>query len=249
MFETIKQLLCKFLKIPPEPRDPFGEPGSVRVFRASRKYYHYKLLAWGVSSVASLLGAIFLCVMIGVLMSVGNKDVSKIAGELAIISILAVGGALFKSAAAFFIVRLDYEMRWYKLSDRSLRIREGVFTVKEMTMTFANIQNIGVSQGPIQRLFSIYDLKVDSAGGGGGVVKTGSTEPQDSSAPHIACFRGIDNPDEIMGLMRERMKHAQDTGLGHPDEEETPSQSKAESLRLALAEAKALRLALESAAA
>ena len=50
----------------------------------------------------------------------------------------------------FALVRLDYELRWYIVTDRSLRIREGVTSLRESTMTFANIQHIAVRQGPLQ---------------------------------------------------------------------------------------------------
>ena len=43
---------------------------------------------------------------------------------------------------ALALVRLDFEKRWYLVTDRSLRVREGVVNVREMTIMFANIQNI-----------------------------------------------------------------------------------------------------------
>jgi membrane protein YdbS with pleckstrin-like domain len=66
--------------------------------------------------------------------------------------------ALFRLA----MVRLDFEKRWYVVTDRSFRVREGVVFVREMTVTFANIQNISISQGPIQRAVGIADLRVDT---------------------------------------------------------------------------------------
>lgn len=260
MFETLRLLLCKLLRIPPEPSDPMGDVRSVRVFRASISYYHYKLLGWVISSLLGLLGAIAICAFFAFLMAGMTKTGGGIpiaAIELSIAAVFIVGGAIFKAAVGFLLVRLDYEMRWYKLSDRSLRIREGVFTVKEMTMTFLNIQNIEISQGPIQRLFGISDLKVESAGGGA-AMPSANGGMQEASAPHIACFRGVDNPKEIMELMRARLKEVQDAGLGHPEDEHAaqaePSAqphdtgARREILERTLSEAKALRAALELAA-
>jgi uncharacterized membrane protein YdbT with pleckstrin-like domain len=253
MFEAIKLLLCQILRIPPEPHDPMGDVGSVRVFRAAKSYYRYKLLGWVLGSLAGVVGAIVLCAVISAaLFSHQSKAPLSINILLeAVAAIVIVGGVLFKVATGYFLVRLDYEMRWYKLSDRSLRIREGIFTVKEMTMTFANIQNISIVQGPLQRLFGISDLKVDSAGGGA-VIQSHAAGQQDASAPHIAYFRGVDNPTEIMALMRERLKGVQDTGLGHPEDAHAPGMSASEDriavLRQALLEASALRKALELAA-
>lgn len=39
----------------------------------------------------------------------------------------------------YTLARLDYELRWCIVTDRSLRIREGIASVRESTMTFANI--------------------------------------------------------------------------------------------------------------
>ncbi len=264
MFETVKNALCKLLRIPPEPTDPMGDVASLLVFRASVNYYRYKLLAWLLKSLAGLLLAIAVSAFIAFQIASakparGGLDFVSVL-EMTLLAFLLVAGALFKAAASFFLVRLDYEMRWYKLSDRSLRIREGLATVKEMTMTFANIQNISIDQGPLQRLFGIADLKVDSAGGGGALQAAKAAGQQDSSsAPHVAYFRGVDNPEEILAIMRQRLKHCQDAGLGHPEDEQAavqappaPAAASPERLELykgMLIEARGLRAALERAAA
>ena len=82
-----------------------------------------------------------------------------------------VGGLIFyvfQLPATFVLEKLDYEMRWYMVTDISLRIRHGIWKVNESTMSFANIQQVEVSQGPLQRLLGLADVKVQSAGGGGG---------------------------------------------------------------------------------
>src|SRR5688572_17949530 len=70
-----------------------------------------------------------------------------------------------------------------------------------MTMTFANVQNITVSQVPLERLFGISDVKVDSAGGGSGSGSHGCA----GSNLHVATFRGDDIPEEIRDLMLLRL--------------------------------------------
>jgi uncharacterized membrane protein YdbT with pleckstrin-like domain len=106
-------------------------------------------------------------------------------------------------------------MRWYKVTDRSLRIRAGVWNVHEMTMTFANVQNITISQGPLERLFGISDVKVDTAGGGGSSGSHGNAEGLNL---HVATFRGVDNPEEIRDLMLQRLRRLRDAGLGDLDD-------------------------------
>jgi uncharacterized membrane protein YdbT with pleckstrin-like domain len=106
-------------------------------------------------------------------------------------------------------------MRWYIVTDRSLRIRTGVWNVRESTLTFANIQQITVGQGPLQRLLGIYDLEVKTAGGGGGGYHGHAARGE---SMHQGFFHGIDNAPEVRAMMLERLRHLRDTGLGDPDE-------------------------------
>ena len=85
------------------------------------------------------------------------------------------------------VLRLNFEKRWYVVTDRKLRVQEGVVHVREMTITFANIQNISVEQGPVQRMLDIADLKVETAGGG---LYRNPKHPGQNM--HAAFFRGID---------------------------------------------------------
>jgi uncharacterized membrane protein YdbT with pleckstrin-like domain len=138
---------------------------------------------------------------------------------------------------------LNFEKRWYLVTDRSLRVREGVTTVREMTVNFANIQNISISQGPVQRALRIADLRVDTAGGGGAVRGKQVTENL-----HTAWFRGIDNANEVRELIQQRLRQLKDSGLG--DHEELVTSANVEqspdllaALRAVHAEASALRSA------
>ena len=117
----------------------------------------------------------------------------------------------------YTMVRLDYEMRWYIVTDRSIRIREGVTSVREMTMTFANVQNLAIEQGPVQRLLKISDLRVRTAGGGGGEHSDEEIEKLAGSL-HIGYLRGVDNAKEIRDSILDRLRRLKDSGLGDPDD-------------------------------
>lgn len=118
-------------------------------------------------------------------------------------------------AVTYAALRLDYEMRWYMVTDRSLRIRTGLWQVQELTMSFANLQQVVLSQGPIQRLLSIADVRVQSAGGGGGSEH--SHQAQNASL-HTGFFHGVDNASEVRDLILARLRQFRETGLGDPDE-------------------------------
>ena len=104
--------------------------------------------------------------------------------------------------------------------DRSLRIREGILTVREKTMTFANIQQTSIRQNPLQRLLGIQDVQVRTAGGGGGSTGSRHGHGEVGEAMHEAYFRGVDNAEEIRTAILERVRLHRDSGLGDPDEPE-----------------------------
>jgi hypothetical protein len=146
----------------------------------------------------------------------------------------------------YLAVRLDYELRWYMVTDRSLRIRSGLWTVQEITMSFANIQQVIASQGPLQRLMSIADVRVESAGGGGRAQQ----EHGRSDSMHTGVFHGVENAAEIRDLILERLRQFRETGLGDPDEKiHEPAQASSPdgeilvAARQVLSEARALRAA------
>ena len=116
----------------------------------------------------------------------------------------------------YALVRLDYELRWYLVTDRSLRIRAGITTVQESTMSFANVQQVVVTQGPLQGLLGLADVRVQSAGGGGG----GGDHQQKGGGDslHTGVFHGVDNANEIRDLVLERLRQFRESGLGDPEE-------------------------------
>lgn len=113
----------------------------------------------------------------------------------------------------YAVLRLDYEMRWYMVTDRSLRLRHGVWIISEATMSFANIQQVAVSQGPLQRMLGLSNVKVKSAGGGGeGHYQHGDSEM------HTGLFHSVTNATEIRDLITDRLRQFREAGLGDPDE-------------------------------
>jgi uncharacterized membrane protein YdbT with pleckstrin-like domain len=129
---------------------------------------------------------------------------------------MVVVGFLVQFALTYFALRLAYEMRWYIVTDRSLRIRSGVWSVEELTMTFANIQQITVKQGPLQGMLGIADVQVLSAGGSGG-----DGPGEKGSSGHAGHFRGVENADAIRDLILERLRRYKDSGLGDAGETQT----------------------------
>jgi membrane protein YdbS with pleckstrin-like domain len=233
--------LYRLLKVPPEPALPPGSRESVQVFRAAQNFYRLLLVRWGIKQVSAVFGiAISLTVLTH--LSRGWSPLVRFWVEAA--EWFGVASFLVQIPFTFLMVKLDYELRWYIVTDRSLRIRSGLVHVREMTMTFANIQHLSVHQGPLQRLLGLYDLTVRTAGGGGAEGDE-THHGAESSVTHIGHFHGVDNAPAIRDLILERMKRVRDAGLGDTDDVEAPTRAlkivddDLESFRAALAEVRA----------
>jgi membrane protein YdbS with pleckstrin-like domain len=171
MISALKSMMLSVLKVPPEPNLPAGATDSARVFRASRRYLQLKLLNWGVGQFFTLFGLVTAIIVLN-LVEAGSIDVlSKVPHRPIILrglgwfEVIGVVGFLLQLPLSILPVILDWELRWYIVTDRSLRIREGVWKVSEMTLTFANVQEVSIRQGPVERLFGIANLRVRTAGG------------------------------------------------------------------------------------
>jgi len=231
------------LKIPPAPEPPPGDEASTRVFRAAPNYFKYLMVLWAVRTAVSVIPIVVVAVVFVTVSAMVREKSSLGAGAIAAIALLILCLVLLNRLLLLAVLRLDYEKRWYVVTDRSLRVRQGVVSVEEMTVMFANIQNLSISQGPIQRLLKVADLRVDTAGGGGDMG-----HGHGEHVLHTAWFRGIDNADEVRSLIQERLRLLKDAGLGdHDDLTATEDQNETALtgvLREIHQEAQALRKAL-----
>lgn len=251
MFEAARRKILQILRVPPEPHPPEGSAGSIKVFRAGRNFYRWQVIAWIFSHLGTLSGTLAGYIWLGrVVLRKAPAWVSYLwhGGE-----ILGLIGFAIALPFTFLALKLNYELRWYMVTDRSLRIRRGVWSVEELTMTFANIQEIRVTAGPLQNYLGLADVEVHSAGGG-------SVGPKGERIGHFAAFEGVDNANEIRDLIVERLRQYRDSGLGDAHQVVAQAQAQAqqqylalthaqsestvEAARLVLAEARALRAAL-----
>ncbi|HUR58791.1 MAG TPA: PH domain-containing protein [Opitutaceae bacterium] len=132
---------------------------------------------------------------------------------LTLVEWFGVVGYFVQIPITYAMARLDFELRWYIVTDRSLRIRAGLASVQESTMSFANLQQVVVTQGPLQRFLGIADVRVQSAGGGGDHQPGRAGE-----SLHTGVFHGVENASQIRDLILERLRQFRETGLGDPDE-------------------------------
>ena len=216
MREALERLIERVLRVPSKPDPPFGAADTLRTFRAGRGFLHYNLALWGLRQLGTIVGIVFGLYWIRSMDFEGFLRTASYAAEA-----VAVGAFLAFLPFSFLMVTLDFRYRWYMVSDRSLRIREGLMQVKEKTMTFKNIQNLSIRQGPIQRLFGIADLEVRTAGGGAGQSPQGHQGLGEEM--HVATFRGVDDAESIRDLIYHHLETSGGAGLGDPDESDRPT--------------------------
>jgi putative membrane protein len=102
---------------------------------------------------------ILFAAVVGLIVGGGAGGMSSLMGFL-----VAVGGVALAAAAGY--------VRWmnttYRVAGGALHFRRGVLTPDETTIPIARIQAIDATQGPVQRVFGVHELHVQTAGGGSG---------------------------------------------------------------------------------
>jgi len=215
MYHGIWLILVNIFKVPAEPPTlPTSKDGSPPLaFKPDLGYLRYlRFFFW------------FFLILI---------DLSILVGWLAILIVLPVLGIILAIPAlilavvpdifAYIALHLRYDTTWYVISDRSLRIRRGIWLIHETTITFENVQNITISQGPVQRYFGISDLIIDTAGGGGGGSHGSDGSGNSLMNANRGIMAGLADAESIRNLMMQKLRAVRSTGLG--DEEITKSQN------------------------
>jgi membrane protein YdbS with pleckstrin-like domain len=148
--------------------------------------------------------------------------------------------ACVKMLVVLAVHRIDYELRWYIITDTSITVREGAWTVQEITASYQNIQNVRVTQGPVERLFGFANVRIDTAGSGGKQAKG------EGVTGHHAVLRGVTNAQQIRDTILDNLRAYRNAGLGDPDDVQslqttTQRTARVEILRDILQEASAIK--------
>jgi membrane protein YdbS with pleckstrin-like domain len=199
----VKDGVLRLARVPAEPHVPEGAEESVRVFNAGRNYLAWRLILWGLGN-----GLVALGLAVAFAFSVILPLPPLVRTIWWAVEVGAAGVFAVSVPITYFLQRLNYEMRWYIVTDRSLRIRSGVVWLQEITMTFANIQGIRVNANPIERWLGLANVEVRSAGGG----STDADGPMSSG--HVGKLAGVGNAEAIRDLLVERLRVYSDSGLG-----------------------------------
>lgn len=204
IYSGLWAVLVRWFRVPDHPPTLPGASGAeARSFRPAEGFLRYlKFFFW--FALVVIDGAIFvgwLAIMIA-LPWLG-----------ALLALPALALAVLPDVVAYIAIHLRYDTTWYVISSRSMRIRRGIWILHETTITYENIQNIRVTQGPLQRYFGIGDVIVETAGGGSGPHGQGG-----GGSMHVGLIEGVDNAPAIRDLILGHLRQSRTAGLGDEHE-------------------------------
>lgn len=129
-----------------------------------------------------------------------------------LLSPVALFLAIAPDVIAYLAIHLRYDTTWYVMTKRSLRIRRGIWIIHETTITFENVQNVTVNQGPLQRWFGIANVMIETAGGGGASQQHGQAAAWQTA--HCGLIEGVADAQRIRDLLMSRLGQSRTAGLG-----------------------------------
>jgi membrane protein YdbS with pleckstrin-like domain len=201
VYEGLWGVLTRWFRVPTRPPTlPALAGEAIQSFRPAQGFLRYLKFQFWIALIAidSLLVIGWLALGVA----------SPLAGVL--ITPLALFLIIAPDIVAYLAIHLRFDTTWYVLSDRSLRIRRGIWIIHETTITFENVQNVTISQGPLQRWFGIADVVVETAGGSAGRGE----QHAGLAAGHQGMVEGLDNAPQIRDLILSRLRRSRSAGLG-----------------------------------
>lgn len=203
VYRGVWGVLVRWLRVPDEP--PSAPPGGgdvVRSLRPAPGFLRYLKVSFWV--LALILDAVILGVWVLILAA------NPIAGVIT--APVFWGLAIIPDIVGYVAVHVRYDTTWYVVTERGVRVRRGVWVIAENTITFENVQNVSVKQGPLQRYLGIADVVIQTAGGGGSSVEGGG-------GSHQGVLEGVDDAEALRTLIMQRAEASRSAGLGDDREE------------------------------
>jgi len=204
VYRGIWAVLAKWFKVPEQPPTLLSFPGDqIESFRPSPGFLDYlKFQFW-----LGLLAVDIALIILWIVVLVNEPLAGVLLAPLFLLAIVA------PDILAYVALNLRYDTTWYVMSARSIRLRRGIWIIRETTLTFENVQNVEFKQGPLQRHFGIANLIVQTAGGGGG-----AHPQQGQTSTHAGLIEGIADARRIRDVIMTRVRSSRRAGLGdeHP---------------------------------
>ena len=201
IYEGVWGMLSGIFCVPRDPPElPFHASSQIIARQPSPGFVRYLKFQFWIGLLAILIAVVL--GSIGIALALNNAWIFL--GSVVLLMVI-----LPISALNYLVIYLRNDTMWYVFSDRSMRLRRGIWQLRESTITFENIQNVKVTQGPLQRYFGIANVVVETAGGGGG-----QNNAQTGSGTHSGLIEGVSEAAAIRDSIMTHVHSSQTTGLG-----------------------------------
>ncbi len=205
------------LEIPKRPLDSKGE-AVIRTFKPAPRYAGYRLVRWVFTQLGVFIPFALILLPLEVrhifeqfgidwirYLDYNSHWQENIPGPLrSPVKMIMLGGYALQLVFSFVATFLSAKSQAYLLSDRSLRIRRGLWVYKEITLSLKNIQQVKISQNLLERLWGIGTVEVRTAGGG--AVSKKDEENNDKS--HTGELVGLLDPFDMRELVNNAIERA-----------------------------------------
>ncbi len=152
--------------------------------------------------------------------------------EILIFSLCLAGWLLLMVPIVLWIPAY-YRSLEYIIDSDAVKMKEGVFWRKRVTVPYPKITNVDVTQGPVQRMLNIGIIHIQTAGAGGA-----------QGAQAELTLVGIRDLEGLKDTIMERFRGYNTSNAGEVKKEVT-DESNSDILRHILSELTAIREALE----
>lgn len=218
IYHGVWRVLTDCFRVPQGPPTlPDQVTGKHRVFHPSRRYLAY-LKAWFWFVLVLIDGALLIpWVMICLIYPPMG----------AVLAVPVLVAAVVPDIIAYVAIHLRFDTIWYGISARGVYVRRGIWQISEHSITIENIQNVSVRQGPIEQLFRISTVVIETAGSAAG------EHDNVFSFGNQTIMVGIEEATEIRELLMRRVRASRFAGLGD-DWETAPEQGSSSQAGLGL---------------
>ncbi len=118
---------------------------------------------------------------------------------------------------AYMWARLTYSNYTYEIKSNGIYKASGIFFRNEVELSYDKIQNVIITRGPLDRMFGLSDIHIETAGGSGNIDGVGagmyglsSIDPSSllemSSAEMVITGLDKDEAEQIRAQIMERSK-------------------------------------------
>lgn len=133
----------------------------------NRKLSNKAIKSWIISRSIALIILLIIYIVAMVILPKFNFQgfnwfINKFRTPINIVSLIVI---LLTAVSAFIEPFFEYKQWSYRISEDEIFFTEGIYFRKSVTIPIVRIQNINLSEGPINSYFNLATVKIGTAGG------------------------------------------------------------------------------------